>query len=115
RLVLPNGLSMSGNDCITVAPSGSLAVYCGGTSCKISGNGIVNQAGYAGKFILYCMPTVTDFTFDGNGEFTGVLVAPTANIKLNGGGHDHNDFIGALVVNSVIMNGHYMFHYDEAL
>ena len=26
-----------------------------------------------------------------------------------------NDFIGALVMNSVEMNGHFSFHYDEAL
>jgi hypothetical protein len=115
RIVLPNGLNMGGSDMITVGPGASFKMYCDGNSCKVSGNGVVNNSGYAANFILYCTTNVTDVTFDGNGEFTGVLVAPSANVKMNGGGHSDNDFIGALIVNSVQMNGHYMFHYDEAL
>jgi len=34
---------------------------------------------------------------------------------MNGGGNAYEDFIGALMVNSVTMNGHFKFHYDEAL
>ena len=34
---------------------------------------------------------------------------------MNGGGSANNDFMGALLVNSVVMNGHFNFHYDEAL
>jgi hypothetical protein len=44
-----------------------------------------------------------------------VLYAPQADLKLNGGGNDIIDFIGSLVVNSATLNGHYSFHYDEAL
>jgi len=64
---------------------------------------------------MYCAPTVTSFDFNGNGEFTGVLVAPNANVRMNGGGHADNDFEGALVANSITMNGHFKFHYDESL
>jgi hypothetical protein len=115
RLVLPDGLTMSGNDGITVAPGGSLEVYAGGSSCTIGGNGINNQSGFAKDFILECTPSVTTFTFNGNGEFIGVLVAPEANMTLNGAGSGNNDFIGCIMMSSITMNGHYSFHYDEAL
>lgn len=115
RLVLPDGLNMSGNDQFVVGPQGSISVYAGGSSITIGGNGVINPSGFAGNFIVYCAPSVTDFTLNGNGEFTGVLVAPNADIKMNGGGNSDEDFIGALMVNSVRMNGHFKFHYDEAL
>jgi hypothetical protein len=115
RLVLPNGLSMSGNDSFILGPNGSLEVYSDGPSITVGGNGVINPSGYAGNFILYCTPNTTDFTLNGNGEFTGVLVAPEAELKLNGGGNADEDFIGCLMVNTVRMNGHFSFHYDEAL
>lgn len=115
RLSLPNGLNMSGNDQFVLGPLGSLTIYAGGSSITIGGNGVVNPSGFAGNFIVYCAPSVTSFTLNGNGEFTGVLVAPNADITMNGGGNSDQDFIGALMVNSVRMNGHFKFHYDEAL
>jgi hypothetical protein len=115
RLVLPSGMSMSGQDKFTIATGASVMVFAGGTSCSIGGNGVVNQSGKAFNFIMFCTPSVTSFSLNGNGEFTGVLIAPNANITMNGGGNADNDFQGALVVNSVTMNGHFKFHYDEAL
>lgn len=115
RLVLPNGLNMARGDGITIAPGGSLLIYSGGTGITIGGNGVMNANGFAGNFIVYCDKTVTSFTLNGNGEFTGVLVAPNADLTMNGGGNSAEDFTGALMVNSVRMNGHFNFHYDEAL
>lgn len=115
QLVLPNGLSMSGSDQITIAPGGSLKMFVDGSQTTVGGNGIINQSGYAWNFMMQCTPNVKDFTFNGNGEFIGVLVAPEANMIMNGGGHVDNDFIGSLMMNSVGMNGHFSFHYDEAL
>ena len=115
RLVLPNGLNMANGDGITIAQGGSIQIFSGGTGITIGGKGVMNGSGYAGNFIVYCALTVTSFTFNGNGEFTGVLVAPNANLTMNGGGFSRQDFTGALMVNSVTMNGHFNFHYDEAL
>ena len=115
RLSLPNGLNMSSGDGIIIAPGGSLLVYSGGTGITIGGIGVLNANGYAGNFIVYCADTVTNFTLTGNGEFTGVLVAPSAAITMNGGGNSRQDFTGALMAYSVRMNGHFNFHYDEAL
>jgi hypothetical protein len=106
---------MSGNDQFTIAQNASITVYSGGTSCSIGGNGVVNQAGYAQDFILYCAPTVKSFDLGGNGSFTGVFVGPSVDLSLNGGGNNTIDFIGALLVNSLTLNGHFNIHYDEAL
>jgi len=115
RLVMPSGLSMNGQDQITIDTSGSLKLYSGGNSLTIGGNGVMNKTGFAANLYVYATPSVTSCTFNGNGEFTGILIAPNANTRMNGGGHAYEDFIGALMVNSVTMNGHFKFHYDEAL
>ena len=47
--------------------------------------------------------------------FTGALYTPSADFTLGGGGSTTTDFIGAAIVKTVGMNGHYNFHYDEAL
>ncbi|HVV72711.1 MAG TPA: hypothetical protein VHI52_14630, partial [Verrucomicrobiae bacterium] len=114
-LALPNGLGMSGNDAFTISPGANVVVYSGGTSCAIGGNGVINQPGYPANFVLYCAPSVTSFSLSGNGGFNGILVAPSVNMSMNGGGNNTIDFCGCLMVNSVTMNGHFNFHYDEAL
>jgi hypothetical protein len=123
---------MSGNDAVTIvpysnvnvpgqaavstAPAGAnVLVFSGGTTNAISGNGIINQPGYALDFVLFCAPTVTDLSLNGNGAFTGILVAPSVNLSLNGGGQNITDFIGCAMVNSATLNGHFHFHYDECL
>ena len=68
-----------------------------------------------GSLIVYCALTVTFFTLRGNGQFTGVLVAPNADLAMHGGGNSDQDFCGSLMVNSVRLNGHFSFHWDEAL
>ena len=112
-LAMPNGLSGSEN--FTFNNGANMAVYAAGTSVAISGNNVINPNGFAGSMIVYCAPSVTSFTLNGNGEFTGVLVAPNASLVMNGGGSSAQDFCGALMVKSVRMNGHFQFHYDEAL
>jgi len=112
-LVLPNG--MDGAENIIMDHGAGITIYAGGSSVAISGNNVVNPSGYAGNFIVLCDPSVKSFTLNGNGEFTGVLVAPEADLVMNGGGSGIDDFCGSFMVNSVRLNGHYSFHYDEAL
>ena len=116
-LVLPNGLD--GGEKLffnyTDNANPGLTVYAGGTTASISGPQYVNPSGFAGSLLLYCAPSVTSFTLNGNGQFTGVLVAPNADLAMHGGGSSDQDFCGALMVNSVTLNGHFGFHWDEAL
>lgn len=112
-LVLPNGAD--GTENLTWNAGASICVYAGGASFSLTGNNIVNPNGFAGSLVVFCAPSVTSIKFAGNGEFTGVLVAPEADLELKGGGNSAQDFCGSLMVNNVRLNGHYKFHYDEAL
>ena len=112
-LALPNG--MTGAENININQSANIIVYSGGTSFSAAGNQIINPNGYAGSFAVYCAPTVTSFSLAGNGAFTGILVAPYADVALKGGGNNNQDFSGILMANSLTMNGHFSFHFDEAL
>ena len=43
------------------------------------------------------------------------MYAPEAAFTLGGGDTNDYDSVGACVVNTVKLNGHYHFHFDEAL
>ena len=107
-------ISLSGKAEIIVAPGGNLNLYAGGPTTKITGQGFVND-GSALNFAYHGLPTNTEVHFGGNASFTGTIYAPNAYFHLGGGGNDGYDFVGAAIVNNVKMNGHFAFHYDEAL
>jgi hypothetical protein len=114
-VLLVNGdVSLSGDAGIEIIPPGSLKMYVAGYSADIGGMG-VNNTGRATTFIFYGLPTHKDLTFHGNGEFTGSIYAPNAHLKMAGGGSLDQDFVGACVMNNITINGHYKFHFDEAL
>ena len=46
---------------------------------------------------------------------SAAIYAPEAALTGNGGGNNNFDTSGAVVVNSVTLNGHWNFHYDEHL
>ncbi|MEO5802947.1 MAG: hypothetical protein ABIR24_05420 [Verrucomicrobiota bacterium] len=115
-LYVTGDVSLTGNnDKIQINPGASLKMYVGGSDAKIGGLGVVNKSGYANNFHYYGLPTNTKLAFNGNGHFTGVVYAPQADFTLGGGGKDWKDFIGASISKTVKMNGHFNFHYDEAL
>jgi hypothetical protein len=115
RLVLPNGLHMSGSDSIVIAQGSSLRVFAGGTNCTVAGNGIINQGGWAKALTISCLPSVTNFDFNGNGEFAGIIVAPEAKLTLRTGGHANNDFMGAMMAREAVLEDGYLIHFDESL
>jgi hypothetical protein len=115
QLVVAGNVTISGTDSWRIATDGKLEMWAGGTSVNLNGNGVMNDNGYAMNFMLWCTDDVTSMSLNGNGEFTGVLVAPNADLKLNGGGYSVTDFVGALITKTVTMNGNFDFHYDEAL
>jgi hypothetical protein len=75
----------------------------------------VNGTGQATNFVYYGLPTNKQLTFPSNGDFTGAIYAPQANFTLGGGGSTIQNFSGACVTLNIAINGHYKFHYDEAL
>lgn len=111
-LVMPNGYNI-GN--LTLAPGAQLIVYIGGNSFSLDGNTVVNQPGLAQSLIILCEPSVTSIALSGNAGLTAVVVAPNANVQLNGGGNNHFDFMGSLMADNITLNGHWNFHYDVQL
>ncbi|MFN3407619.1 MAG: hypothetical protein ACK45B_01380 [Limisphaerales bacterium] len=115
QLVVGGNIALTGQDVIELASDGQMEMWVGGSDVKIAGNGVINRSGYAQNFLLWATDNVRSFSLNGNGEFTGVLVAPNAAIRLNGGGAAYEDFIGAVIGDTITLNGHFKFHYDEAL
>lgn len=97
---------------INIAPGASLKIYVAGTIASFTQ---VNTSGNATTFQYYGLPSNTMLAWSGNDTFVGTIYAPQANFVLGGGGSTVYDFQGSCVVNSVVMNGHFNFHYDENL
>ncbi len=114
-LVLPNGLDVGSGDFLTIANNAKLTVYAGGSSLSLAGNQVLNTDGLAANLTIYGAPSVTSVSLSGNASLTGILYAPYAALQYNGGGSDTLDFIGAVVVKSVNLNGHFNVHYDECI
>lgn len=113
-VVAAAGVSMSGHDQITILPGASLALYSEG-NVDLEGQGLVNDAGFAEDFSMFCTTNVTSVTVGGNGQFVGTVIAPDATITLNGGGNNFTNVIGALMSENITVNGHFQFHYPMSL
>jgi hypothetical protein len=107
-------VSFTGQEGITLLAGANLKIYVGATTASIAGKGIINP-GSALNVQYYGLPTNTGISISGNGGFIGSIYAPSANLTLGGGGTEISDFIGSCIVGTVTMNGHFKFHYDEAL
>jgi hypothetical protein len=114
-LLVTQSIDITGTASIVIAPGASLNLYMEGATAKMGGTGIINNSGPASKFSYWGLPTNTSVEMGGNAAFVGTIYAPQAALTLGGGGSDTYDFSGATVTNSVKLNGHYNFHYDEAL
>ena len=113
-LYVTGNFSMAGQSSIELASGATLKLYVGGPSGAIGGNGIINN-GKSALFNYYGLPGNTSLSFAGNAAFTGTIYAPNADFALNGGGNNTYDFVGASVTKTATLNGHFNFHYDEAL
>jgi type II secretory pathway pseudopilin PulG len=118
------GISLSGgSDGIFIAPGASVKIYIGDTSgspvsADLTGQGGINANGYAKNCQVYGLNTCTSISMSGNAVFVGTIYAPYADLTGGGGGKDKSnpkDSMGSIIVKSVSLNGHWSFHYDEAL
>lgn len=114
-VVVPNGFSMTGQDAIILAPGATLTIYSAGP-VKLDGSGLINtNPGVAENFSLVCTTNVTSVDIGGNGQFTGTVLAPSANVTLHGGGSGYDNVIGAVMANNITLMGHMSFHYPDSL
>lgn len=105
---------------VTNTTFGQLILYVGktsgsGDSLTWSGNNTCNVPGYAANLQIYGLPSLTSVDFHGNSAWIAALYAPEAAFVGGGGGNNTQDTSGAVVCNSVSLNGHWNFHYDQYL
>lgn len=108
-----NVIDLAGNASIAVTGSGRMKVYTNG-NIEASGNGLVNSNVSPSTLQIYGInPTVGGQTirFVGNGTSKAVVYAPNATFQLRGNGR----LDGAVVANTINLNGNASFHYDESL
>ena len=96
------------------ANAGSLLIYDDGPSFTLSGNSVVD-GGIPENLSFFGTTNNTTINLSGNATFKGTIYAPEANFSLGGGGNNTYDVMGAIVANTVTLNGHFNFHFDEAL
>ena len=113
-LLVDGDVSISGTAEVDIIPPGSLTMYVAGANASIAGVGI-NNTGWATNFMYYGLPSNKNLTMQSNGEFTGSIYAPDTDLRMSGGGSGIMNFIGACIMKNITVNGHYNFHYDEAL
>ncbi|MDB6064494.1 MAG: hypothetical protein JWR26_702 [Pedosphaera sp.] len=111
----PSGLTIASTNNASLSLFVGTANASGNDSISIGGNGALNSPGLAENFQIFGLPSLTSITFSGNAGFSGTIYAPEAALSGNGGGNNTLDTVGAMIVKSVTLNGHWNFHYDEAL
>ena len=116
RLKVTSDVKLTGNsDQIRVCPGANLEMYINTPDISIGGQGVVNDNNKAANCYIYGLTNSTSISIAGNATMTYALYAPQAAYTLGGGGATVYDFMGASVSKTVVMNGHFKFHYDEAL
>ena len=113
RLYITGNASVTGNASIEIATNATLQIYAAG-SMAIAGNGVANLTGRAGNNQFFGLPSSTSWSISGNGQWIGTVYAPQAAFTMNGGG-SAGDMSGAVVAQSITLNGQVKFHYDEQL
>lgn len=114
-LIVDDTVDITGTDSIVIAPTASLNLYAYGGTVKLGGAGVSNQSNDASRFALYGGAKTSDIILNGSVNFNGVIYAPSADIKIGGGGGADINFVGAGVGKSITLIGHVNAHYDESL
>jgi hypothetical protein len=113
-----SSINITGSDQIRIAGrTNSLTLYAGCATASIGGQGLVNDTEVPANFMYFGLNNNTSLSISGGSRFIGCIYAPYASLALNGSGDpkDPTDFCGAAIVASASLNGHFAFHYDEAL
>jgi hypothetical protein len=112
RLYVTGSFLMNSGAKLVIAPGGSMELYVAGAATSIAS---LNNGGGCADFRYYGLPGNLAVALTGNDAFLGSIYAPSAYFSMGGGGSDSVDFQGACVVNTIKMNGHFKFHFDENL
>jgi len=118
-LYVTGSFIMNQNATILIATNASLKLFVGGPGAPNTSTvfGQITNYNTAVSFQYYGLPNNTSINLAGNANFVGTIYAPNADFTASGGGTEKRnaDIQGAVVVNSITMNGHFNLHYDENL
>ncbi len=112
-------VSVSGNASIQIQSGASLHMYTE-ANVSIAGNGVANHSSNKPEnFMLWgtrssSAASPQSISISGNGVLSAVVYAPNASVSANGGGSSGH-IQGAIVGNTITVNGGSAFHYDMAL
>jgi hypothetical protein len=109
-LYVTGNFNISSGGSVQILPGGNLTVILAGNS-TMGGNGVINGTGSAANFSLIGLTSCTSISYGGNSSFTGTINAPQAAFSLSGTA----DAYGAIIANTVSMNGNPGIHYDPSL
>ncbi len=110
-LYVSGTFTVGGSGFIYITPGASLTLYVGGSTCSISGAGIVNGGQNSPNCSIWCLPACTTVTSSGSAGFIGTIYAPEAACTFSGG----TAVCGAFVGQSIVISGSGAIHYDEVL
>lgn len=94
--------------------AGKLTIYMDGPTFSLGGSAVVD-GGLASSLAYYGTTNNTQLNMTGNAAWTGTIYAPEADVKMGGGGNNTYDVVGAIIANTITLNGHFNFHFDESL
>ena len=112
-LWVTDSVNFDTSDYIYIAPGATLAIYVSAPTATFGR--VYNSDGFALSFQYFGLPSNSAVELKANASYVATLYAPEAAFTLGGGDTNDYDFVGACVVNTVKLNGHYHFHFDEAL
>lgn len=106
-----DGLSFSGWDTpLVIGENGSVQVYVDSGTISLSSPAI-NVSYAPSRFLVFGGAAVDKVSITGNSTVVGAIYAPAADFTLSGS----SELFGAVVADSVKLNGSSSIHYDEAL
>jgi hypothetical protein len=90
-------------------------MYVAGANTKIGGNGVMNANSLG--LVLRLLGTAVEHQHcdEWQCRIHRDHLCSFGRADARGGGSTRYDFVGATITGSVKMNGHFQFHYDEAL
>ena len=101
---------------ITILTGASLRIIVAGASSNFI---MVNTEfpANASTFQYYGLPANSNLYWNCSTARLGTLYAPSTTVALYGGGDPGtpSDYQGACVGDSIVLNGHFNFHFDENL
>ena|GEM_PF-1548705 len=98
--------TMVGQSTMTIG--GPTVIYIDGDG-TLTGGGLINTTQDPRNLIIYC--TGNDLKLSGNAAFYGAVVAPNADITLQG----TSDYYGTIIGRTITAVGDFVLHVDEAV